>query len=105
MTYHFTPMQWKILEALPTYRYLTGQQMVDLNISKSTDSIRDKGLKPLIQGVRPILASKIFRKDMGGRFPYVVALNHRSIKALAEELRVAPKQSPTPRAVFSSAVM
>lgn len=40
----FSPQQWKVLQALSTYRFLTVEQMLRLGISKNAKSLRDKTL-------------------------------------------------------------
>jgi len=40
----FSPQQWKVLQALSTYRFLTVDQMLRLGISKNARSLRDKTL-------------------------------------------------------------
>ena len=40
----FSPQQWKVLQALSLYRFLTVEQMVRLGISKNPKSLRDKTL-------------------------------------------------------------
>jgi hypothetical protein len=40
----FSPQQWKVLQALSQYRFLTVDQMVHLGISKNPKSLRDKSL-------------------------------------------------------------
>lgn len=40
----FSPQQWKVLQALSTYRFLTVDQMLRLGISKNAKSLRDKTL-------------------------------------------------------------
>lgn len=40
----FSPQQWKVLQALSIYRFLTVDQMLRLRISKNAKSLRDKTL-------------------------------------------------------------
>lgn len=40
----FSPQQWKVLQALSLYRFLTVDQMLRLGISKNAKSLRDKTL-------------------------------------------------------------
>lgn len=40
----FSPQQWKVLQALSIYRFLTVEQMLHLGISKNAKSLRDKTL-------------------------------------------------------------
>jgi len=40
----FSPQQWKVLQALSLYRFLTVEQMLHLGISKNAKSLRDKTL-------------------------------------------------------------
>ena len=40
----FSPQQWKVLQALSVYRFLTVDQMLRLGISKNAKSLRDKTL-------------------------------------------------------------
>lgn len=40
----FSPQQWKVLQALCVYRFLTVDQMLRLGISKNAKSLRDKTL-------------------------------------------------------------
>lgn len=40
----FSPQQWKVLQALSIYRFLTVDQMLQLGISKNAKSLRDKTL-------------------------------------------------------------
>lgn len=40
----FSPQQWKVLQALNLYRFLTVEQMLRLGISKNAKSLRDKTL-------------------------------------------------------------
>lgn len=40
----FSPQQWRVLQALSIYRFLTVDQMLSLGISKNAKSLRDKTL-------------------------------------------------------------
>jgi len=88
--FNATPMQWRIMEALLIFRYLTPEQIRDLGISININNIRQSGLKPLIKNKPSMLEAKRFISRKGRPLPMVVALNKNSIELLADELRVHP---------------
>ena len=90
----FSPQQWRVLQALSLYRYLTVEQMLRLGISKNAKSLRDKSLFALRQH-RCIQSEKI-----GSFLPDVHHLTKKGVEILNAveglELETAPSQKRAP---------
>ncbi len=81
--------QLQALEALSTYRYLTAQQLVDLNIASSTTNARDQIFSKLETGRQPLAKAHNAGRFIGyGQLPYIHYLTKYGAIALAEYYRV-----------------
>lgn len=85
----FSPQQWKVLQALSIYRFLTVDQMLRLGISKNAKSLRDKTLFAL-RHHKCIHSEKIgsFLPDM-----HHLTKRGRDILCLVENIEVEPVPS------------
>ena len=90
----FSPQQWRVLQALSLYRYLTVEQMLRLGISKNAKSLRDKSLFALRH--HGCLQSE----KIGSFLPDVHHLTKRGVEVLSAvegiEFDSAPGQKRAP---------
>ncbi|MEL6960408.1 MAG: hypothetical protein AAGL89_15805 [Pseudomonadota bacterium] len=74
----FSPQQWKVLQALSLYRFLTVEQMLRLGISRNAKSLRDKTLFALRHH------GCIQSEKIGSFLPDVHYLTHKGADLLIE---------------------
>jgi len=95
---NITLQQQNVLEALAEFRYLTAQQMIDLGVSKSITSLRDKTLSRLERHKKHFIKSHDFGWiPQKGRLAKIFYLTKNGVKILAEYLRIEPDQIDYPK--------
>lgn len=91
----FSPQQWRVMQALNTYRFLTVDHMLRLGISKNAKSLRDKTLFALRH-------HKCVRSEKIGSFlPDIHHLTKRGIDCLSELEKISIQSPPRKRLPFS----
>ncbi len=94
----FSPQQWRVLQALNTYRFLTVEQILRLGISKNAKSLRDKTLFALRH------QKCIHSEKIGSFLPDVHHLTKNGQQLLCEIEGCEPVPIPSKKKVPFSAV-
>ena len=90
--------QQSVLEALAEFRYLTIPQMVEMNISKNADSLRNHTLNRLINSHRKAIKYHDFGWiPQRGRLARVYYLTHYGAEILAEAWRMEAERIEYPK--------
>lgn len=83
--------QAQILETLAEYQYLTPQQLLKLGVATDYENLRQRYLKPLADGTRPLIKFAEFGFEPGkGRLPRIYYLTKRGVQTLTEYLDIDP---------------
>ena len=86
-----SPQQWRVMQALHRYRYLTVEQMLQLGISKNAKSLRDKALFALRHH------KYIHSEKIGSFLPDVHHLTKRGQDVLHDIERIGSAAMPAHR--------
>jgi len=87
---HLTQQKQAVLEALAEFRYLTVQQMININISQNGNSLRTNTLNPLIHAHHKLIKSHDFGWiPQRGRLAHIYYLTAYGVQVLAEIQRIS----------------
>lgn len=93
------PAACRVLEALATYHYLTGRQLVALDVSKSVKSLKNNILPRLTRPRCPLIHIHEFGipDPRMGRLPRIFCLTDRGAQTTADLLGCAPSEIAYPK--------